>query len=228
MKSIILFVASVLPAFLLWLYIGWKDPLKEPMSQLIKGVMYGVGVFWLAGGMEMLINGFLCPATENMTLWDTTLTAFLGAAIPEEAVKLFALWWLLRRNPYFDEHVDGIVYAVCIGLGFAAMENIGYVAMEEDDWLTVAIARALLAVPGHYAFAVLMGYYYSIYHFIDHSWETRIKILLVPILAHGIYDSLAMIGMANPAVGGVCAIVLVVFCIKMHKFAYKKLMEQIE
>ena len=124
MKSIILFVASVLPAFLLWLYIWWKDPLKEPMSQLIKGVMYGVGVFWLAGGMEILINGFLWPATENMTLWDTTLTAFLGAAIPEEAVKLFALWWLLRRNPYFDEHIDGIVYAVCIGLGVAAMENI--------------------------------------------------------------------------------------------------------
>ena len=194
----------------------------------MKSVMYGVGVFWFAGGIEVFINGFLWTATENMTLWDTTAMAFLGAAIPEEVVKLFALRWILRRNPYFDEHVDGIVYAVCIGLGFAAMENIGYVAMEEDDWLTVAIARALLVVPGHYAFAVLMGYYYSIYHFIDHSWETRIKILLVPILAHGIYDSLAMIGMTNPAVGGVCAIVLVVFCIKMHKFAYKKLMEQIE
>lgn len=226
MKILVLLIASILPAFLLWLYIWRKDPQKEPMGQLMKALMYGVGAFWFAGGIELFISGSLWNATGNLTLLDTTAMAFLGASIPEESIKLCALWWLLRRNPYFDEHVDGIVYAVCIGLGFAAMENIGYVAMEED-WITVAIARALLAVPGHYAFAVLMGYYYSVYHFIDRSWKTGVKILLVPILAHGIYDMLAMSGLASPAVGGVCAIALVVFCIRMHRIAYKKLEEQI-
>ena len=44
--------------------------------------------------------------------------AFLLAAIPEEVAKLFMLWLLLRKNPFFDEHFDGIVYAVCVGLGF--------------------------------------------------------------------------------------------------------------
>lgn len=52
--------------------------------------------------------------------------SFFGAAILEESAKLFMLWLLLRKNKYFGERVDGIVYAVCVSLGFAALENVMY------------------------------------------------------------------------------------------------------
>lgn len=42
---------------------------------------------------------------------ETVADAFLLAAIPEEFAKLFMLWLLLRKNPFFDERFDGIVYA---------------------------------------------------------------------------------------------------------------------
>ena len=161
-------------------------------------------------------------------LWSSTAQAFLLAAVPEEAAKLFALWLILRKNPYFDEHFDGIVYAVCVGLGFAAIENVFYVLQSEEEWLTVGVVRSLLAVPGHYAFAVLMGFYYSLYHFVDHSKKTAICILLVPVIAHGIYDAIAFIGVVSAAIGGISFLVLVLFCIKMHKVAKKKIVAQIE
>ena len=150
------------------------------------------------------------------------------AALPEESFKLLALWFMLRRNPYFDEHFDGIVYAVCIGLGFAGVENIGYLLGNIESWTSVAISRALLAVPGHYAFAVMMGYYYSVHHFIDHSPRTAAYTLLIPVLGHGVYDALALSGQVNPYVGGICFLVLIYFCIKMHKFSYKKIVAQLE
>jgi RsiW-degrading membrane proteinase PrsW (M82 family) len=150
------------------------------------------------------------------------------AALPEESFKLLALWFVLRKNPYFDEHFDGIVYAVCVGLGFAALENVLYVVGAEDNWFSVAVSRALLAVPGHYAFAVLMGYYYSVYHFVDHSSRTAVCILLVPVVAHGVYDALALSSTVNPYVGGISAIVLIYFCIKMHKSAKSKVLALIE
>ena len=93
---------------------------------------------------------------------------------------------------------------------------------EEENWAAVAIARSLLAVPGHYAFAVLMGYYYSVYHFVDHSPKVCACVLLVPVVAHGIYDALAMSGMVNEYVGGISFFVLIYFCVKMHKVAYQK------
>lgn len=80
----------------------------------------------------------------------------------------------------------------------------------------------------HYAFAVLMGYYYSVYHFSDKPSLNRILILLAPVLAHGIYDALALGGAVSPIVGATCALLLIYFCIRMHKFAYKKVMAQIE
>ena len=224
MVFIIILSAAVLPAFLLLLYIWKKDTQKEPTSLLVKAVLLGVAIIIpvaiLESGIEAMIFGVEGKPTS---LLGTTTMAFVVAALPEETFKLFALWMVLRKNPYFDEHFDGIVYAVCVGLGFASMENIMYV-FGEDDWFSTAIVRALLAVPGHYAFAIMMGYYYSVYHFVDHSPKVAACVLLVPVLAHGTYDALAMSGIVSPVVGGLSFFVLIYFCVKMHKVAKGKVL----
>ena len=228
MNIIIILTAALLPATLLWIYIWKKDIQKEPTSWLVKAVLWGVTIIIpvaiLESGIETILFGVEGKPT---TLFGTTTMAFVVAALPEETFKLLALWMVLRRNPYFDEHFDGIVYAVCVGLGFAAFENIMYV-FGEEDWFSTAIVRALLAVPGHYAFAILMGYYYSVYHFVDHSPKVAACVLLVPVLAHGTYDALAMSGIVSPVIGGLCFFVLIYFCVKMHKVAKTKVLALIK
>ena len=223
MELLFVLAASLLPVILLLLYIWKKDPQKEPTSQLVKAVLWGVmiciPVAILENGIETLLFG---TGGGPSNIIDTTIVAFFVAALPEEACKLLVLWLILRKNPYFDEHFDGIVYAVCVSLGFAAIENVFYVLGEDKGWMSVAISRALLAVPGHYAFAILMGYYYSVYHFVNHSLKVAVYILLVPVLAHGIYDALALSGTVNPYIGVLCFFVLIWFCIKMHKMASTK------
>ncbi len=228
MDLIILLSAALLPAILLWLYIWKKDTHKEPTYLLLKAVLLGVAIIIpvaiLESGIEAMIFGVEGKPTS---LLGTTTMAFVVAALPEETFKLFALWMLLRKNPYFDEHFDGIVYAVCVGLGFAAFENIMYV-FSEEDWVSTAIVRALLAVPGHYAFAILMGYYYSVYHFVDHSPKIAAYVLLMPVLAHGTYDALAMSGIVSPVLGGLSFFALIYFCVKMHKVAKAKVLVLVE
>ena len=224
----ILLIASLLPAILLWVYIWKKDTKKEPTFWLMKAFLWGIAICLPVVLMEYGISYVLFGESgEPSSLFGTTTQAFLEAALPEEAFKLLALWIVLRKNPYFDEHFDGIVYAVCIGLGFAALENINYV-FSENGGLATAILRAFLAVPGHYAFAILMGYYYSIYHFVDRSPKVAACVLLVPVLAHGVYDSFAMSVSVIPTLGGISFVVLIYFCIKMHKFSRRKMMAQIE
>ena len=228
MNMLIVLAAALLPAILLLIYILKKDPQPEPTSWLVKAVLFGVAicipVVIVESGIETVLFG---PGGKPATFAGTTAMAFFVAAIPAEAFKLLALWLVLRKNPYFDEHFDGIVYAVCVGLGFAAVENVGYV-FGQEEWVPVAIARSLLAVPGHYAFAVLMGYYYSVYHFVDRSPKVAVFILLAPVVVHGVYDALAMSGIVNPYVGGLCFFLLVWFCVRMHKVARKKLVALIE
>lgn len=226
--QIVVIASALLPAILLWLYIWKKDSQPEPVSWLIKAVLGGALVIIPVIIVEQVLSTMLFGAEgEPTNLFETTAQAFLVAALPEETFKLLVLWLLLRRNPYFDEHFDGIVYAVCVGLGFAAVENVFYI-INEEAWVTIAISRALLAVPGHYAFAVLMGYYYSLYHFLDDSPKVAVCILLVPVLAHGVYDALVMSGTVNPYVGGICFFVLIFFCVKMHKEAKSKVLAMIE
>ena len=228
MDSLFALIAALLPAVLLWMFIWKKDPQKEPTPRLVKATLWGIAIIIPVAIIETLFVLMLFGSDGNpSTLFGTTIQAFIVAAVPEESFKLLALWIVLRKNPFFDEHFDGIVYAVCIGLGFAAVENVSYV-LSQEAWLSVAISRALLAVPGHYAFAVIMGYYYSVYHFVDHSHKNAINVLLIPVLAHGIYDTLAMSISVNPLIGGFCFIVLIYFCVKMHKAANRRIASLIE
>ena len=226
-ETVIMIAAGVLPALLLWLYTCKKDTQKEPMSQMVKALLYGMGIVVPAILIEEVIGDLLFGGNDPTTILGTTAEAFFVAAIPEECMKLVALYFILRKNPFFDEHYDGIVYAVCVSLGFATIENIGYIITETDSWLGVAVTRALLAVPGHYADAVLMGYYYSLWYFGGKSTKNLVCILLAPVIAHGCYDTIVLSANVAPGLGGACTILLVYFCIRLHTFAQKKILVQI-
>ena len=227
MEFLIIIAAALLPAVLFWGYIWNMDRKKEPTSLLIKATCYGVLICLPVAMVESMISGVLFGEGGPTTLFGTTVDAFMVAAIPEEAFKLFALHWILKNNPYFDEHFDGIVYAVCVGLGFAGLENILYLFDNADDWLSVAFLRSLMAVPGHYAFAVLMGYYYSVYHFVNRSRRTRAMILVAPVLAHGLYDALLMSASVNAALGGICFCGAVYLTYRLHIYARKKVLAMV-
>lgn len=218
-------LAALLPAIVLGLYIYFTDPIPEPLTWLLRAFTAGVCICVPVAFVEVFISQWIFAGGSPTTLFGTTVQAFCVAAVPEEAAKLLALWLILRRNPHFDEHFDGIVYAVFVGLGFAAIENIAYVLQSGEGWMTVAAMRALLAVPGHYAFAIIMGYYYSVYHFVARTPANAAKIILLPVLAHGVYDSLAMSGSVDPLAGGISFFVLIFFCIKLQKAAKKRVIE---
>ena len=229
MIYIIIIIVALLPAVLLWGYIWKSDEKKEPTSWLAKATRYGVFICFPVALVEWLINSILFyPDGNPTTLLGTTAEAFFVAAIPEESFKLLALWFVLRKNPYFDEHFDGIVYAVCVGLGFATLENLLYLFGNMENWVSVAILRSLLTVPGHYAFAILMGYYYSKYHFVDYSRKTAAMIIVAPVLVHGLYDALLMTSGINETLGGVCFIIVIVLTCKLHKYARKKVLAMID
>jgi RsiW-degrading membrane proteinase PrsW (M82 family) len=227
MEFLIIIAAALLPAILFWGYIWKMDRKKEPTSLLIKATCYGVLICLPVAMVESMISGVLFGEGGPTTLFGTTVDAFMVAAIPEEAFKLFALHRILKNNPYFDEHFDGIVYAVCVGLGFAGLENILYLFDNADDWLSVAFLRSLMAVPGHYAFAVLMGYYYSVYHFVNRSRRTWAMILVAPVLAHGLYDALLMSASVNAALGGICFCGAVYLTYRLHIYARKKVLAMV-
>jgi RsiW-degrading membrane proteinase PrsW (M82 family) len=221
-------LAALLPVILLFWYVYSKDTNPEPTRYLVKGFCFGALSALLSTFISgpLLNMGFYTSNPTNIT--EAIKVAFFGAAIPEETAKLIMLWLLLRNLKEFDESYDGIVYATTIGLGFAAFENILYLISAGAGWFEVAIQRAFLAIPGHFGFAVVMGYYYSQIHFKgDRAPKgSKIKVWLYPVLLHGIYDTICFVSDLNMTWSVLLTLVLIAFCIWMFKKTRRRIDEE--
>ena len=191
---------ALLPAVLLLIFLLWRDRLRpEPPKELIIAFLMGLLTLPLAI-LFVRINSLFGLIGIGDTWFNQFKRAFVGAAIPEEFAKLLILWLFFKWRKNQDEMMDGIVYAACIGLAFAAGENIKYImaaaASQTTSILPVAasigVTRAILSVPGHFCFAILMGYYFSFYLFSKQKRGYYLAMaFLIPMLFHGFYDFFA-------------------------------------
>lgn len=191
-------VAAVLPAAILLRYIYRHDTVeKEPVGLLLSLLLLGVLSALCASVLEGVAQTVLRLLVDEGSPVYTILLAFLGVAVVEEGAKFF---FLKRRTWYhraFNYRFDAIVYAVFVSLGFAAYENIQYVFYYG---LSVALPRALLAIPGHMSFAVAMGSFYGRAkrcEGIGDDFGVRLNLVLgyvCAVVLHGVYDACAMIG----------------------------------
>ncbi len=188
--------AAVLPAFFLLRYIYRKDRAeKEPAGLLCSLLLAGVLAAFVAAALELVGQRILAPLS-NTRLYPV-LNAFLVVAAAEEGAKFYFLKRRTWFDPNFNYRFDAIVYAVFVSLGFAAYENIQYVIRYG---LSVALPRALLAVPGHMGFSVYMGVFYGRARLCENRGDVigRKRSLLLaylsPVLLHGFYDACLMVG----------------------------------
>ena len=179
-------LAAIAPVLFLLGYIYVKDKkAPEPKEKLFKAFRYGL----LSAICVMVVMSPFGPSGEPVGFLQCMKVSFLEAGIPEEFFKWLFLYVLIWRSPQFDEYIGGIVYAVFISMGFACLENVMYVLPSS---MGTAVSRALLSVPAHFLFAVIMGYYFSMAKFHpDHRSQYMALSILLPITAHGLFDTFA-------------------------------------
>ncbi|MBO6058212.1 MAG: PrsW family intramembrane metalloprotease [Bacteroidales bacterium] len=192
MNAIILALA-ILPVIILAWYIYKKDKYeKEPFRMLLLAFFLGI----LAIPLDIFVVAVINAIIPGKTVF---YSAFFEAGIPEEFCKWVLFMLVIWRNKNFNEPFDGIVYACFIGLGFAGVENIMYVFGNETvgGALSTGVVRALLSVPGHFLFAVIMGYFLGMAKFRpEKCGKYLILSYLCPMLAHGLFDYLLMLSSA--------------------------------
>ena len=153
---------AILPAIFFMIYIYRNDDKeKEPPLLLLKCIIGGLLSVPIAIILEMIAESVVIYLLENVVSATRVnygvLTAIFVGLI-EEGAKFFFLYKFTWKDKAFNYRFDGIVYAVFVSLGFAALENVFYVF---NYGTGVALQRALLTIPGHMSFAVYMGLYYG-------------------------------------------------------------------
>jgi len=212
-----LLLLALAPAILLMMYVYFRDKYeKEPVKLILKGILLGAIIIFPVGVVENYITVF----RQNLdkipkAAWD----GFVVAGATEEAFKYLAVFVLIWRNRNFNEKFDGIVYAVSVSLGFAAIENLFYVFSNISS-MQVGLLRAFTAVPGHTIFGIVMGFYLGMARFTVQSRKKYlIRAFTVPWLLHGVYDFLILSG--HP----VLILIFIPFLIYLYRVGLKRMKE---
>ncbi len=154
MKYFVVSLAALIPGIAWLAYFYRCDRFEpEPVRLVIRTFFVGMLV---ALAMGAVYSGIDYPWGPYM--W----AAVFFAPLVEEPAKFLAVRWTVYNSSQFNEPFDGIIYAVSAALGFAAVENIIYVA---GGWFEVnpmagmvtLLSRTVLSVPGHALFSAWWG-----------------------------------------------------------------------
>lgn len=177
--SVQLLSLAIAPVLAIMIFVYRRDKYeKEPRLLL--------SLAFLCGMISMIPAALIESFIERKEgLLETLKYSIAGVGLVEEGCKAFFLAIFYRRKE-FNEPFDGIVYAVMVSMGFAALENVFYVY---EGGIGVALIRMFTAVPAHASFAVIMGYFWGLAKYRDSAKiPMLIGGLLFASLFHGAYD----------------------------------------
>lgn len=213
-----LVVMAIAPVAIILIYVYSYDKYeKEPLWLMALCVLAGC----LSVLPILLMEQILSIPMSYMTGYDKAgWNAFVVAAFSEELYKFIAVMLVVWRSPHFNEKFDGIVYAVCVSMGFAMVENIMYVL---ESGVSTAYMRAITAVPAHAVMGITMGYFLGLAKM---NPETRvnnlIRSLLAAIMIHGAYDFILMSEMPY------FMSIFVIYVIALYRYGIKRMKEHSE
>jgi RsiW-degrading membrane proteinase PrsW (M82 family) len=187
-----LLALSIAPGIAICIFIYLKDKYnREPLGLLLISFILGM-LSTIPAIILQVLNNTTIESLSGKSIKELAVFAYLVVALSEEGSKYFMIRIFAYRRAAFDEPFDGIVYAVMVGMGFATLENIGYVY---ENGMGTGIVRMFLSVPAHATFAVLMGYYIGLAKFDNDNRKKYLFLaILLPIIFHGTFDFFLFLG----------------------------------
>lgn len=184
------------PIIWLWFWLR-EDVHPEPKREIVLVFVAGMVSVVFAILLEHRVFALNSYMRDNFGYVFSVfqLINIIAFAFVEEIVKMAAAFFTALRSRYFDEPVDAMIYLVTAALGFAALENVLFVAESLRSGLQESIMvgsfRFVNAVLLHVSASSLIGagFAFSFFH-----KERRVSDLilgtLLAVLLHVAYNFL--------------------------------------
>lgn len=181
-----LLALAIAPGIAICLFIYYKDKHnREPVWLMLLSFIMGVVSIAPALVIQLTLTKPVNRLMGEGILY-TGVFSYLIVALSEEGSKFLGLRLVPFRRKAFDDPFDGILYAVMVSMGFATLENIGYVF---EHGFGTGILRMFLSVPAHATFGVLMGYHIGLAKFDPENRKRHLLLAIFwPVFFHGTFD----------------------------------------
>lgn len=193
----IAFILGVLPSLVWLIYYLQSDAHPEPKSIILEVFILGMISGGAAAGFQFLLN-YLVSFDEGIK---ATITIFpivmvAGWAFIEEYVKYLAAKIRILHDAAFDEPTDAMIYLISAGLGFAAIENILFIApaifQGLDQALMHLFLRFITATQLHALASGIIGFFFAL-AIIYHSRLFLLAGFILGVGLHTVYNYFIMI-----------------------------------
>jgi protease PrsW len=203
-----LLALAIAPGIAICLFIYLKDKYnREPLGLMILSFIMGMLSIIPAAIVQIALTKPVEHVMGEGILY-VAVFSYLIVALSEEGSKFLLLRLIPYRRKAFDDPFDGIVYAVMVSMGFATLENIGYVL---QHGLGTGLLRMFLSVPAHATFGVLMGYHVGLAKFDPANRRKYMRLAIFwPVFFHGTFDFFLFLGKPWLFVGAVISFIVAV------------------
>ncbi|HHT04679.1 MAG TPA: PrsW family intramembrane metalloprotease [Hydrogenispora sp.] len=152
-----LLLVSILPG-VLWLAFFYRQDRYEPEPKrvIVRVFLGGMLMVIPAGAFELLGKEGLTLARTSGDLGLIFFYSFFYIGLIEEGFKFLLLALAVNYRKDMNEPVDGIIYGITVGLGFAALENLLYTRTMGFE---VGLWRAVVTCLAHATFSGWGGYF---------------------------------------------------------------------
>lgn len=213
--AVILILAFAPGIFWLWV-VYRRDRLRpEPRYLVVRTFLWGILVAFPVSGLEALLIFIVEPGAIDLLqagsipFGTAAYISFVVAGVTEELGKYLVVKRTVYGSPYFDEPIDGLVYSSASALGFASIENVGYLLTY--GW-EIILLRGPISTLAHVLFSAMWGYPLGLNKVKQTGRRTRVWTGLVCAMAtHGLFNFLLFTEsgyslLAIPLFLGACAI----------------------
>lgn len=191
------------PLFFAWRLRSAERHGREPWPRILAAFAWGAFAAILIAGFaeEYLLKRYF-GADEPVVVLGLATVSILSvviAPIVEELSKALGLAFFKDASP---EPENGYIYGGAVGLGFAASENLLYVAFAlftagSDAAILVGVYRGIATVALHAGATAISGYGVWRFRFATTAWRRATGAVLLPaalavaILVHAAYNLIA-------------------------------------
>lgn len=157
--TIYLVLLGLLPSLIWLVFFLLEDRVcPEPKRMVAKVFLAGAVSAIFAAIPQLFIKLSIIPA---INIDDFSVLAFFIFALIEELVKFAAVYIVLYNEECFDEPIDAMIYMITAALGFAALENILYVANANSELIIESISMRFVGATLLHAIASgFIGYFW--------------------------------------------------------------------
>ncbi len=152
-------VMALAPA-LLWLVFFY---IQDRLAPEPKGNVFGVfvlgGLLAAAIGQPLIERVFQVQNWMYTAWWVQLLASILVIGFIQEFLVYAAVRYSIYRSREFDERVDGVIYAIAAGLGYATVLNFQYIMDHGGVDVGVGAMTVTINALAQAGFAGIVGYF---------------------------------------------------------------------